>query len=232
MFLTLWDSLLMTFRAQPSDNHIYSTFQSCVKDVAGLRIVIDYLDRIDYEHVEKTYSYLMGAATAWSIDAAPNSRRWGGSKGDKGDGKEPRRDMVCFHIRDKDTCDNGKACAYSHDPQNIKAAKAELAVKGKDTKGGGKGAKGGGKGKICGFFLNSTCEKGYKCDRLHTPFASPATATAPTAPTGVETPTQPSAGPGQQLAASSSGLPAGRAADILDVGSGLAGVEHLRDVPI
>eukprot|EP00972_Heterocapsa_arctica_P007935 1158079-Heterocapsa_arctica.AAC.1 len=37
----------MTFRAQPSDDHLYATFHSCVKGVAGLKIVIDYLDRID-----------------------------------------------------------------------------------------------------------------------------------------------------------------------------------------
>eukprot|EP00972_Heterocapsa_arctica_P067483 9959458-Heterocapsa_arctica.AAC.1 len=52
----------MTFRAQPSDDHLYATFHSRVKLVPGLKIVIDYLDRIDYGHEDKTYSYLMSAS--------------------------------------------------------------------------------------------------------------------------------------------------------------------------
>eukprot|EP00972_Heterocapsa_arctica_P019122 2823341-Heterocapsa_arctica.AAC.1 len=52
----------MTFKAQPSDDHLYATFHTRVKGVPGLKIVIDYLDRIDYTHDDKTYAYLMGAA--------------------------------------------------------------------------------------------------------------------------------------------------------------------------
>eukprot|EP00972_Heterocapsa_arctica_P074806 11039265-Heterocapsa_arctica.AAC.1 len=37
-FLTLWYSLLMTFRAQPSDDHVYTMFHLRVKGVAGLKI--------------------------------------------------------------------------------------------------------------------------------------------------------------------------------------------------
>jgi hypothetical protein len=212
-FLTLWDSLLMTFRAQPSDDHLYATFHSRVKSVPGLKIVIDYLDRIDYEHVDKTYSYLMNASrglvdrrrterqttefnklySGATSHALPADQK-GGSKGDKGAGKGAKKDMVCFSMRDKGTCENGKACTYSHDPQNIKAAKAAaLAEKGKDQKGGGKGDKGGGKGKVCGFFLSGTCKKGAACDYSHTQPAAPA---APAAPDGT-TPAQLAAGSGQ-----------------------------------
>eukprot|EP00972_Heterocapsa_arctica_P098809 14579712-Heterocapsa_arctica.AAC.1 len=52
----------MTFHAQPGDDHLYAAFYSRVKEVDGLKIVIDYLERIDHEHVDKTYSFLMGAA--------------------------------------------------------------------------------------------------------------------------------------------------------------------------
>jgi hypothetical protein len=202
-FLTLWDSLLMTFRAQPSDDHLYATFHSRVKGVAGLKIVIDYLDRIDYEHDDKTYSYLMGAArglvdrrrterqttefnklySGATSHALPADQK-GGSKGDEGAGKGAKREQVCFQMRDKGTCEYGKSCIYTHDTAKVKAAKTALeTTKGGAPKGGGKGGKSKGKGKVCAFFPKGTCTSGAACPYLHAPAAT--------------TPAQPTAGPGQ-----------------------------------
>eukprot|EP00972_Heterocapsa_arctica_P096672 14261262-Heterocapsa_arctica.AAC.1 len=43
-------------------------------------------------------------------------------------------EQVCFQMRDKGPCDNGKACIYSHDTAKVKAAKTAL-----ETKGGKEG---------------------------------------------------------------------------------------------
>eukprot|EP00972_Heterocapsa_arctica_P058722 8658101-Heterocapsa_arctica.AAC.1 len=115
-FLTLWDQLLMSFKTQPSEDHLYSKFCMCVKNLPGLKIVMEYVDRIDYGHDDKSYDYVMcqarklvdkrrlaqqtldvskvysgGAQPALAAGAVPDG------KGKKGGGKG---DMVCFSMRD------------------------------------------------------------------------------------------------------------------------------------
>jgi hypothetical protein len=191
-FLTLWDQLLMSFRTPPADDHLFSTFYARVKNVPGLRICIEYLDRVDYTNVDKNYSYLMHAARTL-VDRRRTDRQTlefnkiftgganhalaagdaGDGKGKKGGGKGDKKEMPCFALRDKGSCPDGKSCAYSHDPAKIKLAKAAQEAKGK-----GKGKKGGGKGKgevkmtadgkrICGYFLSGSCKKGADCNWAH-----------------------------------------------------------------
>eukprot|EP00972_Heterocapsa_arctica_P016002 2359439-Heterocapsa_arctica.AAC.1 len=62
-------------------------------------------------------------------------------------------------MRDKGTCDLGKECPYSHDPQKIKADKG----------------KGKGKSKIpCRNFLADKCQLGAACPYSHAAPAAPA----------------------------------------------------------
>jgi hypothetical protein len=182
-FLTLWDELLMSFKKPPSEDHLYAAFHSRVKGLPGLKIVIEHLDRIDYDHDDKSYNYLMSSArrlvdkrrlerqtlefskvysgsaqTALAAGTVPDG------KGKKGGGKGDRKDRVCFAMRDKGTCDLGEDCPYSHDPQKIKADKG---------KGNGKAPA------PCRNFLVGKCLRGTACLFSH---AAPAAPAAPVDP--------------------------------------------------
>jgi len=182
-FLTLWDELLMSFKRAPSEDHLYAALHSRVKGLPGLKIVIEHLDRIDYDHDDKSYDYLMSSArrlvdkrrlerqtlefskvysgaaqTALAADTVPDGQ------GKKGGGKGDRKDMVCFAMRDRGTCDRGKECPYSHDPQKIKADKG----------------KGKGKSKVpCRDFLAGNCRLGAACGFSHATPSAPATPVDP-----------------------------------------------------
>jgi hypothetical protein len=184
-FLTLWDGLLMSFNKPPDDDHLFAAFYSRVKGLPGLKIVIEYVDRIDYDHEDRSYDYLMSAArrladrrrldrqtldfskvysgraqTALAAGTVPDG------KGKKGGGKGDRKDMICFAMRDTGSCALGEDCPYSHDPQKIKADKG---------KGKGKISK-----TLCRDFLAGNCPRGAACGFSHER-AAPAAPAAPAA---------------------------------------------------
>jgi hypothetical protein len=199
-FLTLWDQLLMSFKTQPSEDHLYSKFCACVKNLPGLKIVMEYVDRVDYGHDDKSYDYVMGQARRLvdkrrlaqqtldvsrmyhadqhhALAASPVTTKKGGGKGDK-------KEMPCFALRDKGVCEDDE-CPYSHDPEKIKAhieaiaARAAKKEAGADTaKGKGQG-KGLGKGKgsrPCWDFQAGKCTRGANCAFSHEKAATAAPA--------------------------------------------------------
>eukprot|EP00972_Heterocapsa_arctica_P100643 14838878-Heterocapsa_arctica.AAC.1 len=91
------------------------------------------------------YAYLMGAARALvnrrrterqttefnniysgTTGHALAAGEAGDGKGKKGGGKGDKKDMPCFAMRDKGTCAEGKACAYSHDPPEDQGREGRL----------------------------------------------------------------------------------------------------------
>ena len=195
-FLNLWDSLLMSFRTQPSEDHLFAALYSRLRRVPGLATTVAHIDRLSYGHEEKSYSFLIDAARKL-VDQRRTERQQaelvkvfqsGGAEialpaaNDVEKGQKP-----CFVMRDKGTCDKGAACPYSHDPKIIekaKRAKAEGKGKGKGKGGGLKPTPKPAPKKICRFFNSAKgCSHGSQCTWLHErpAMAAPPVAAPPTA---------------------------------------------------
>ena len=204
-FVNTWDHLLLTFKTQPTEAHLYSALLTRLEKVPGLSDTITYLKRLDYGHQDKTYDYLMQAARKLIIQKREEKQQkdllklYRGGSNDMALPATPaeKAKMPCFAIRDGKECAKGKSCPYSHDPKVIREAKekkekANAKGKGKGKDGGkskdkgkdggkGKGKDKGGKGKkICAAFnSNVGCMRGSACRDLH---ETPAMAAAPAVP--------------------------------------------------
>ena len=49
----MWENLMLTFRTQPSDDHLLSVFTNRIKHIPGLATTMAHLKRIPYGHVDK-----------------------------------------------------------------------------------------------------------------------------------------------------------------------------------
>jgi len=58
-FLKLWDSLLLTFKTQPSADHLFQAFYGRVRHISALAPMVQYVDRLEWGHEHKTYDYVM-----------------------------------------------------------------------------------------------------------------------------------------------------------------------------
>ena len=120
---------------------------------------------------------------------------WQSASG-KGGGTNKKRG-VCFNMRDHGSCKEGGNCKYSHDAEEVKAARKALKEAKGDSvnvtqpakakakakaKGGGKGGKGKDRNKpksqtVCPFHAKGHCKKGSSCDMVHATNDSVGTAT-------------------------------------------------------
>ena len=155
-FITTWDHLLLTFKTQPTEAHLYSALMARLEKVPGLSDTISYLKRLQFGHEDKTCSYLMDAARSLVTRRREEKQQkellklYRGGTNDMALPATPeeKAKMPCFAIRDGKVCPRGTDCPYSHDPQVINAARAKGKGKGKDAgKGAGKQPNANGKGK-------------------------------------------------------------------------------------
>ena len=224
-FLTTWDHLLLSFKQQPTESHLYSKLIVLLNNVPGLADTVKYQKRLKYGHPDKTYDYLISAARDLANHNREERQQKELSKLYKGSldhalaasSPSEKAKMPCFAIRDGKACSKGKDCPYSHDPKIIKEAKekkekAAANGKGKGKSGKGKGKDGGkgkskdkgGKGKkICAAFnSNVGCMRGSACRDLH---EAPAMAAALVAAPAAATPATAPATQSQQPAAAAQG---------------------------
>ena len=178
-FMCTWEALLLTFKVQPTEAHLYSAFYARLCKVPGLSTTIAHIDRQQFGHEDKSYDFLYAAATRLvqqrreerqANEIAKLFRQPGTQQGVALAAVADKKTLPCFKVRDGAKCEAGDSCPYSHDRQLIEAAKKAKQGKGKGGgKSGGKGkTKGKGKGKrICSFFNNGGCQRGSACTFLH-----------------------------------------------------------------
>ena len=195
-FMSTWEALLLTFKVQPSEAHLYSAFYARMCKVPGLSTTIAHIDRQQFGHEDKSYDFLYAAATRLvqqrreerqANELAKLFTQPGTQQGVALAAVADKKTLPCFKIRDGAKCEAGNSCPYSHDRQVIETAKKAKQGKGK---GGGKGkgkTKGKGKGKrICSFFNNGGCQRGSACTFLHETPAMAAKAPEPAAPAAAQ----------------------------------------------
>ncbi len=186
-FLTLWDNLLLTFRVQPSQDHLFTVFMNRVKHIPGLATTMAHLKRIPYGHADKNLQFLKDACHGLIeeirterqlAEVAKIYKNGGADVALVGMTEAEKKKAPCFAIRDGKPCAAGGSCPYSHDAKIIAEAKAKAKAKAKGkAKAAPKGAKGQGKGRVrdpnrpkgvCKFFNSSTgCNLGSSCTFLH-----------------------------------------------------------------
>jgi hypothetical protein len=183
-FLTLWENLLLSFRTQPSPDHLFSVFMSRVKHLPGLATTMAHLKRIPYGHPDKTLTFLKDACNGLIeemrterqlAEVAKVYKNGGTDMAMIGMTDEQKKRAPCFSLRDGKTCTAGSSCPYSHDPKVIAQARTDKEKSGKGkgkSKGTGKG-KNDGKGSqrtkgVCKFFNSPAgCTLGSRCIYLH-----------------------------------------------------------------
>ena len=191
-FINTWDHLLLSFKQQPSESHLYSKLLVLLENVPGLADTLKYQKRLKFGHPDKTYDYLISAARDLVQHLREEKQQKELSKLYKGSldhalpasTPEEKAKMPCFAIRDGKECPHGSACQYSHDPKIIAEARKKVKEKEKG-KGKGKGKEGKGKGKgkskgksktkdknapnkICVAFNSPQgCMRGSACTYLH-----------------------------------------------------------------
>ena len=192
----MWEALLLTFKVQPSEAHLYSVFYARMCKVPGLSTTIAHFDRQQFGHEDKSYDFLYAAATRLVQQIREERQANELAKILTQPGTQQRvalavvadkKTLPCFKIRDGAKCEVCNSCPYSHDRQVIETAKKVKQGKGK---GGGKG-KGNtnGKGKdklIYSFFKNEGCQRGSACTFLHDTLAMAAKAPEPAAPAAAQ----------------------------------------------
>ena len=62
-FMSTWEALLLTFKVQPSEAHLYSAFYARLCKVPGLSTTIAHIDRQQFGHEDKSYDFLYAVAT-------------------------------------------------------------------------------------------------------------------------------------------------------------------------
>ena len=186
-FITLWENLLLTFRVQPSQDHLFSVFMSRVKHIPGLATTMAHLKRIPYGHADKNLQFLKDACHGLIEEIRTDRQLAEVAKVYKNGGTDvalvgmteaEKKKAPCFALRDGKPCAAGGSCPYSHDARVIAEAKAKAKAKAKGkAKAAPKGGKGQGKGKVrdpnrpkgvCKFFNSSNgCNLGSSCTFLH-----------------------------------------------------------------
>ena len=185
-FLSLWDQLMMSFKSQPSQTHLFSALLKRLRKCNGLRLTIEHIDRQLPGHPDRSYEFLIAAARRFverrraerqtqeyaklfkggtqqdvALPVIPPATSKGKGKGDKGNGAV----RICFKMRDTNSCPEGSSCPYSHDRAQIEKARREK--KEKDEKRGT--LKETMKfSKPCKYFATPRgCKKGNQCTFLH-----------------------------------------------------------------
>ena len=186
-FITLWENLLLTFRVQPSQDHLFTVFMSRVKHIPGLATTMAHLKRIPYGHADKNLQFLKDACTGLIEEIRTDRQLAEVAKVYKNGGTDialvgmteaEKKKAPCFALRDGKPCAAGGSCPYSHDARVIAEAKAKAKAKPKGkAKAAPKNGKGQGKGKVrdpnrpkgvCKFFNGSNgCNLGSSCTFLH-----------------------------------------------------------------
>ena len=173
--MSTWETLLLTFKVQPSEAHLYSAFYARLCKVPGLSTTIAHIDRQQFGHEDKSYDFLYAAAARLvqqrreerqANELAKLFTQPGSQQGVALAAVADKKTLPCFKIRDGAKCEAGDSCPYSHDRQVIEAAKKAKQGKGK----GGSKSKGKGKGtgkRICSLFNNGGCQRGSACTFLH-----------------------------------------------------------------
>ena len=144
-FMSTWEALLLTFKVQPSEAHLYSAFYARMCKVPGLSTTIAHIDRQQFGHEDKSYDFLYAAATRLvqqrreerqANELAKLFTQPGTQQGVALAAVADKKTLPCFKFRDGAKCEARNSCPYSHDRQVIETAKKAKQGKGK---GGGKG---------------------------------------------------------------------------------------------
>ena len=172
-FLAVWDNVMLNFQIHPKLSHMYSAFQSKIRNIPELLDHLKKINRLPWDDPKKSYEALReecdflieetrleklskqfdqlyeNGSVATALAATP----------------EEKKLLPFFYVRDGKPCPNDTAKKAKEEAQ---ANKGKGKGKGKDKDKGKGQDKGKGKCKICPYFNgNKGCNHGSACKMLH-----------------------------------------------------------------